>query len=202
MHPPTIWNTVDQHQGWGYKKSFSLFCYFSSFSVGSKHDLPHVYHFDIWQISFIFGRCLYSLAVATSAKYEDDLAGLTYTSAKAGISLMATLMNGALATPTPDILKILAINSIPLLHFIGTYHLFHYHEGLYQYFPALRSLLTGYRDSFHGTNETQFVEEDKPSSLRPYHSTFTLIKKETVFQKKLHAQFRTNFAVNKVDNDI
>ena len=55
---------------------------------------------------FIFGRCRRSSAAVTPVKYECDSGNLAGTFTRSKISLTEKLANGALVTPTPDLVII------------------------------------------------------------------------------------------------
>ena len=55
-------------------------------------------------ITFIFDRWRRSSAAVTPVKYECDSRNITDTFARSEISLTEKLTNGALVTPTPDLL--------------------------------------------------------------------------------------------------
>ena len=57
----------------------------------------------IYDITFIFDRCLHSRATETPGKYERDTRYLDYTFTKSNFPVTEKLTNGALVTPTPGI---------------------------------------------------------------------------------------------------
>ena len=76
--------------GWGNLFHSSIFLIFQTYQNTGY----------LWNITFIFGRCLRSLPAVTFVKYGCDLKNLTQTFASSKFPLTEKLTNGVLVTPT------------------------------------------------------------------------------------------------------
>ena len=70
-------------------------------------------HYSCLNIIFIFDRCWRSSAAVTPVKYESDSSNLTVTFARLKMWLTEKLTNGALVTPTSDVLHFTLHKLVP-----------------------------------------------------------------------------------------